>query len=223
MAVALLALFLNLAGVGYAATGGNFILGKANSASSTTALTSSASGAGLSVTSTAAGKPAAAFKVTSGSPPFTVNSATAVSNLNADLLDGISSSGFVPAGNIARVDGFDMAVGTFPTWDVGPWVSVGAHCYKSGTNVVLDTVVFNHGPGALSGTALGFPGGHDFEVASGGSSVVATMSAPITGGGNEHVGVMVLRDSSESVSLPLYVGVLPNACQSWGVMTRATS
>jgi hypothetical protein len=61
MAVALLAVFLNLSGLAYAATGGNFLLGKANTANKTTALTGTpTSGAALSVTNGTAGLPAAA-------------------------------------------------------------------------------------------------------------------------------------------------------------------
>ena len=45
MAVALLALFIALSGTTYAATGGNFILGNANSANRQTSLTAAVNGA----------------------------------------------------------------------------------------------------------------------------------------------------------------------------------
>ena len=66
-------------GSAVAATGGRFILGKANSATSTTTLTNSR-GPALSLTSKA------------GTPPLVVNSRTRVGNLNADTVDGVDSS-----------------------------------------------------------------------------------------------------------------------------------
>src|SRR4051794_39130239 len=89
--ISTLALFLVLAGgTTLAATGGNFILGQSNSASSTTSLTRTGANAdkGLQVTntSTAAGATALGLNVASGHAPFTVNSGTKVTNLNADKL-----------------------------------------------------------------------------------------------------------------------------------------
>ncbi|MDO7869308.1 hypothetical protein [Nocardioides jiangxiensis] len=68
-------------GTAYAATGGNFILGKSNSAGATTSLTNS-NGTPLALTAK------------SGYAPLKVNSGTKVANLNADRLDGIDSSSF---------------------------------------------------------------------------------------------------------------------------------
>ena len=91
--------FIVLGGMSYAATGGNFILGQSNSASSTTSLTRTGAntGKGLQVTnnSTTAGATALGLNVASGHAPFTVNSGTKVANLNADKLDGVDSGGFV--------------------------------------------------------------------------------------------------------------------------------
>ena len=91
---ATLALFVALGGTTYAATGGNFILGRSNSASSTTSLSSSGSGPALSVRNTSTGT-AGSFNVTAGHPPLTVNSGAKVVNLNADKLDGKDSSAFL--------------------------------------------------------------------------------------------------------------------------------
>jgi hypothetical protein len=97
--VAYLALFVALGGTTYAATGGNFILGQSNSASSTTSLTRTGANAakGLQVTNTGTGAGATALglSVASGHAPFTVNSGTKVANLNADKLDGLDSTGFI--------------------------------------------------------------------------------------------------------------------------------
>src|SRR5436190_8214505 len=106
--ISTLALFLVLAGgTTLAATGGNFILGQSNSASSTTSLTRTGANAGKGLqvtnTSTAAGATALGLNVASGHAPFTVNSGTKVTNLNADKLDGIDSSAFVPNSKLVRV------------------------------------------------------------------------------------------------------------------------
>jgi hypothetical protein len=90
--VSLLALFIALTGVGYAATGGSLILGHTNSTSNGTALRSRG-GPTLALTNRG-GRPAASFNVLRGKPPFAVNSRTKVTGLSADLLDGIDSSAF---------------------------------------------------------------------------------------------------------------------------------
>lgn len=66
-------------GTAYAATGGTFILGKANSAGATTTLTNP-NGTALTLKSKA------------GTPSLRVNSSTKVPYLNADKLDGLDSS-----------------------------------------------------------------------------------------------------------------------------------
>jgi hypothetical protein len=94
--MATIAVFMVLGGTAYAATGGNFILGNPNSASSTTSLSAPISGKKalqLTNTSTGAGATALGLNVASGHSPFTVNSGTKVTNLNADKLDGIDSTG----------------------------------------------------------------------------------------------------------------------------------
>jgi hypothetical protein len=88
--------FIVLGGVSYAATGGNFILGQSNSASSTTSLTRTGANAGKGLqvtnTSTGAGATALGLSVASGHAPFMVNSGTRVASLNADKLDGLDAS-----------------------------------------------------------------------------------------------------------------------------------
>jgi hypothetical protein len=87
-AIALVALFLSLSGTAYAATGGNFLLGKANSANAVSSLTNK-NGTALSLSSNAA------------SPPLTVSNSVQVPNLNASELDGATSSSFLAAGGTA--------------------------------------------------------------------------------------------------------------------------
>jgi FlaG/FlaF family flagellin (archaellin) len=99
--IALLALFVALSGVGLAATGGTFILGKSNSADSATSLSAGIGNKALQVsnTSTSSGASALGLTVAAGHAPLTVNSgAGKAANLNADLLDGNNASAFVQAG-----------------------------------------------------------------------------------------------------------------------------
>lgn len=77
-------------GTAYAATGGTFKLGVANTASSTTTLSNSA-GTALALNSPA------------GQPSLRVNRQAKVANLNSDLLDGVDSSSFARATTIGSV------------------------------------------------------------------------------------------------------------------------
>jgi hypothetical protein len=100
------ALFVALGGTTYAATGGNFILGQPNSASSTTALSAPVAGNKallLTNTNTGAGATALGLNVASGHAPFTVNSGTKVTNLNADMLDGLNSTAFLSSSRVRRI------------------------------------------------------------------------------------------------------------------------
>jgi hypothetical protein len=81
--IALIALFFAMGGTAVAATGGNFILGKANTATSTTSLTNS-KGTALSLSSTPT------------TPPLKVSNSVQVPNLNASELGGKTSSAFLP-------------------------------------------------------------------------------------------------------------------------------
>jgi hypothetical protein len=94
--ISLIALFVALGGTTYAATGGNVVLGKANTATSQTGLTANSAGKALSITqqSTRTGATALGLNVPAGKPPMTVNSGTKVASLNADKLDGIDSTAF---------------------------------------------------------------------------------------------------------------------------------
>jgi hypothetical protein len=100
--VGYVALFVALGGTTYAATGGNFILGQSNSASSTTALSAGTTGPAFKVTNTSTGT-AGSFNVAAGHPPLTVNSGTKVTNLNADKLDGLDSTQLVSSSSFRRV------------------------------------------------------------------------------------------------------------------------
>lgn len=82
--ISLVALFFAMGGTAVAATGGTFILGKANTAASVSSL-SNTKGTALSLSSTAT------------TPPLKVSNAVQVPNLNASELDGQTSGAFLPA------------------------------------------------------------------------------------------------------------------------------
>jgi hypothetical protein len=115
MVVACLSLFIALSGVTYAATGGNFILGNRNTATSQTSLAAPLAGKALQVTnmSTATGATALGLSVAAGKTPFTVNSGTKVANLNADKLDGLDSNALRGARAWALTGGFSCASDSF--------------------------------------------------------------------------------------------------------------
>jgi len=67
--------------VAMAATGGSFLLGKSNSANAVTSLTRTTAGSALKLTTTS-----------SSTAPLSVNGKGTVTNLNADMVDGVSAS-----------------------------------------------------------------------------------------------------------------------------------
>src|SRR5438128_1596778 len=93
-AISILALLISLGGAGYSATGGNFILGKSNSANTQTRLASPLAGPAFRVDNTSAASGATGMTIITNAarPPLTVNSSVKVANFNADKLDGIDSA-----------------------------------------------------------------------------------------------------------------------------------
>ena len=88
-AIAASAIVVSGAGVGYAANGGSFLLGRVNDATQTTTLNNSAS-TPLKLVGPAA------------KAPMVVSSDAKVNRLNADLVDGLDSSAFQRKGAIVR-------------------------------------------------------------------------------------------------------------------------
>jgi hypothetical protein len=93
--ISTLCLFLLLGGGAYAATGGNFILGNPNTASSKTSLSAPISDKALQLTTTntGAGATALGLDVASGHAPFMVNSDTRVGCKPIALTTPLISSG----------------------------------------------------------------------------------------------------------------------------------
>jgi hypothetical protein len=96
LAISILALIVALSGAGYSATGGNFILGKSNNASSQTRLVTTLNGAAFRVdnASTAASATGVTIATNAARPPLVVTSSAKVARLNADKLDGLDSTQF---------------------------------------------------------------------------------------------------------------------------------
>jgi hypothetical protein len=96
------ALILGVASVALSATGGNFILGKANEATTVSKLTASIAGPALTLVnqSTDAAATALNINVASGKAPLRVNAAAGTAtNLSADELDGKDFSDFYAQGS----------------------------------------------------------------------------------------------------------------------------
>jgi hypothetical protein len=150
---AVMALVLG-SGTAYAATGGTFILGKANTAGTTTAL-SNAKGTALTLNSK------------SGTPSLKVNRTTKVPNLNADLVDGINSSSLaLTSGRTGVVtapgswvdldgDGSSDAVMAIADCPAGSMLTGGGTSDFTSTGVVVDDSPL--GSGSWVGVALADP------------------------------------------------------------------
>jgi hypothetical protein len=157
--VGYIALFVALGGTTYAATGGNFILGQTNSASSTTSLTRTGAntGKGLQVTnaSTGAGATALGLNVASGHAPFTVNSGAKVANLNADKLDGQDSTGFIRGKKMnLNLDASSGDSGLLRIVRIGPFDVLGDCQAHIGGGAALRIEVNNFGPAAGAETVV---------------------------------------------------------------------
>lgn len=136
---AIMALVLG-SGTAVAATGGKFILGKSNSATSTTVLTNTR-GTALQLNSKA------------GTPALKVSNATKVPNLNADRLDGLDSAALaLAAGQTNTVDGETFPIDFEPDGTFDVVVSV-ATCPSGtrltgggGDDLTSDGVLFSNSP-----------------------------------------------------------------------------
>ncbi len=114
--VVTLALVLGAATTAMGATGGSFILGKANAATTVSKLTASIAGPALTLVnqSTEAAATALNISVASGKAPVKVNAAAGTAtNLSADELDGQDSTAFLGANDTAAdaqmLDGRDSS------------------------------------------------------------------------------------------------------------------
>jgi len=95
-AISITALVVALGSAGFAATGGNFILGTINNATNQSGIVAPVAGKQLLLNNTSTNPAATALGLTvkPGHPPMVVNSQTKVSQLNVDLLDDLDSTDF---------------------------------------------------------------------------------------------------------------------------------
>jgi hypothetical protein len=125
-------------GSAVAATGGKFLLGRSNTASTTTTLTN-AKGTALSL------------RARAGRAPLAVNTTTKVTHLNADSVDGVSSEKFARATNSTGIrsaysDAFESEEGSgpdlliaFAECPAGSTVTGGGYSDGSASGVVVDS------------------------------------------------------------------------------------
>ncbi len=141
-----MALVLGVATTALSATGGNFILGKANGADRVSKLTASIAGPALTLVnqSTESAATALNLNVAEEKPPLKVNAAAGTAtNLSADELDGKDSTAFLPS-QIYTVSVFkevkpgfgDGAVAYCDPGDVA--VSGGYHDVNANLNIYID-------------------------------------------------------------------------------------
>ena len=227
--MATIAVFLVLGGGAYAATGGNFILGRSNSASSRTSLSAPISDKALRVTNTSTGTGATALglNVASGHPPFTVNSDTQVANLNADQLDGKNSAAFQAKGDSVPIQTqASLDIGKSSFWDIGPYIRLTADdTYSNGTNhCTLD--LLNNAPGAGDWVVGDVIGGHytNGRIQSGQDGVVTHATYPeLPNTRSIHVATLIWHDQTGEVITVNYVlNAYTNYCYIAGTATRAT-
>jgi hypothetical protein len=230
--VSLAALFIALGGTAYAATGGNFILGQSNSASSTTSLTRTGAntGKGLQVTnaSTGAGATALGLNVASGHAPFTVNSGTKVANLNADRLDGFDATGFIRG---RKLD-LNLNLGDPETKiaTVGPY-EISGECFDAGGTFLY---IYAKGPAGLAETIYSqvrndtTDGGNESQADTLFANATASVFSDGTLAGQGYTrfgGTLVLRSSSGAVvqvDFSALASDAATACHFWGTATTGS-
>lgn len=213
------AVFIALGGTTYAATGGNFILGQSNSASSTTALSSGTTGPAFRATNTntAAGATALGLNVPSGRTPFTVNSGTKVANLNADKLDGLDSTQLVSNSSLRRIGPFtltpaDGLTASVPIASVPPFTFFGQCTRNQGgqDGVVVYVVPSVSGAAYASLTqpaAGGSFSGADMPTQFGSYLALASPLAPGTANVNSMSGSLLSADGTTQIDFNLYQAI----------------
>jgi hypothetical protein len=148
--VAYSALFVAMGGTAYAATGGTFVLGHANTAGHATTLKNTGAGAALSLQTA---------KTTTAA--LAVPNTTKIAHLNADRLDGLDSTVFAHNASVIRGT-TSSAEGSVAAGTAGPWTFT-LNCTGSSAGIVIT------GPGTVGGTT---------SVASGNSAGNIFVGAP---------------------------------------------
>jgi hypothetical protein len=122
--ISIIALFFAMSGTAVAATGGDFLLGKSNTATNVSRLTNS-KGTALSLSAAPA------------SPPLRVNNTKEVPDLNANYLGGFSASQFVLGGGTDVADRAALGNGGNRIFLATSAATVDAFCDVGGTGATL--------------------------------------------------------------------------------------
>lgn len=223
--------FIVLGGMSYAATGGNFVLGKSNTATSASSLSAPIAGKALQVTNTSTGAGATALGLTtaSGHAPFTVNSGTKVANLNADKLDGIDSSGFLSSGSVKKLS-FEASVGpSEPVLaTVGPYTIKGQCADLMGTTGLR---LIANGPAgtsdylyteALNDSTFTHRSGQLSLSGSGDSFIISELDVSGPTDVKRAAGTAMLKTGSTVVQVDFNGVAGPSSCHLYGTATMGT-
>lgn len=205
--VAYLALFTALGGTAYAATGGNFVLGHANQAGKTSSLTNTGSG------------PALRLATRNGTTPaLAVSNGAKIAHLNADALDGLSSSAFQRksvAITASATSGHTVAAGS-----VGPW-SMRMKCTDLRATLTIK------GSGSIGGTttiATGDSAGPTFVAAM--APIGTDGFSKIADQGQQESLTLFLKSGTKLAEANLLLTAVPGttlACAVTGVATLVGS
>jgi len=124
LAISLIALFFAMSGTAVAATGGDFLLGKSNTATNVTRLTNT-TGTALSVTAA----PTA--------PPLRVSNSALIPNLNASYVGNIPASGFVQGGGTDADGRAALGTGSYHNFLQTSQAIIAGSCDVGGTGASL--------------------------------------------------------------------------------------
>jgi hypothetical protein len=175
--VAYVALAVAMSGTAFAATGGTFTLGHANTAGQTTALNNTGTGAALALSSR------------SGTPALAVSDRAKVVRLNADLLDGLDSSALQ-----RRVAGTCPSISGIRSVTIRGGVLCADHAYRVVTSSTSVAV-----PAGVTHALV------EVRGAGGGGSVAA--NGANGGGGGQGGGELALLTVAPGSRLLINVGV----------------
>lgn len=201
----ILALVFGAASTALSATGGNFILGKANSAGAVSKLTTNIANPALQLVNNSTGAAATALNlsVASGKPPLTVNAAAGkATNLNADKVDSFNASELVrgaSASDVVNTTSSPHAANLFTVSaprEGGLLVNLAFSCNSASgsTDTRWSIITRVDGAGQGNDTFLTFP--HAALQSTPGDSTSFTAFVPVNAG-DHIIGYNAFRESGD--------------------------
>jgi len=182
--ISLIALFFAMGGTAVAATGGTFILGKANTATSVSSLTNT-KGTALSLSST------------STTPALKVSNSVQVPNLNASELGGTPASGYMRGGGDTTGKRLTLPNGIIATLLSGPGADLLATCDPTGTPTGPAFIIEGNSGAVAGTTALWW----NKDGAGSNTALKGTVSAVTPGSGSTTPYVVTVQvDNVTSIS-----------------------